>query len=347
MMKVNLIRRLIELGFNEIQFRIGHRTIAKKDVEWEESDVKELSLDEWKDLKDQVLSAAAGKVLNQQGAYRGIANVVGRRMLFTIIENDLGMKAYFRIIPDRKVIPSIQFQSYFESLRGSSGIHLICGRNRSVKSQLLSDLVEQMKVDSPQLSGVHADASSLEFLTTDTVVHLGAESKKYSATHAIYDGLHHVIVDLNESSNIKKWIEFCEGGNWVAMTIASHSLENALDQIYAETSAEPLLWKRFCQQIKTAIQLHPVENKDHVVFEAMVVNAEMKNRLTAQFPNGGFVQMGLDELKEKSPQLNGAFMGLNQSLVQALIKRQVDVSTAFKMTNDPEQLDQMLKKMGL
>lgn len=346
-MKVNLIKRLVEQGFNEIQFRIGHRTIGKKVREWEEADGSELSLDEWKDLKDLVLTVPDNKRLDQFGMFRGIVHVQGRKMLFTIIENDAGMKAYFKIVPDRKVIPSIQFQSYFESLRGPSGLHLIGGRDRSVKSQLLGDLIEQKKTDSPQICGVHADSSSLEFLSTDTVVHLGPDSSSLSSTHAMYDGLDHIFVDLNDVSNIKKWIEFCEAGNWVAMTVAAHSLENALDQVYARTAEEPMLWKRFCQQVKTTIQIYPIEGKDHIVFEALVVNAEMRNRLFSQFSNGGLAQMGLDHSLEKSPHLNGAFLGLNQSLMQALIKRQVDVSTAFKLTNDPEQLDLMLKKMGL
>ncbi len=40
-------------------------------------------------------------------------------------------------------------------------------------------------------------------------------------------------------------------------------------------------------------------------------------------------------------------LSLNQSLLQLLIRRKIDVSTAFASSRDPEDLDSMLKKVGI
>ena len=41
------------------------------------------------------------------------------------------------------------------------------------------------------------------------------------------------------------------------------------------------------------------------------------------------------------------YQSLNQSLIQKLIRRKIDVKTAFASSNDPDELDLQLKKMGL
>ena len=38
---------------------------------------------------------------------------------------------------------------------------------------------------------------------------------------------------------------------------------------------------------------------------------------------------------------------MNQSLVSLIVKRKIDVRTAFSASADPDQLDSMLKKAGI
>jgi hypothetical protein len=38
---------------------------------------------------------------------------------------------------------------------------------------------------------------------------------------------------------------------------------------------------------------------------------------------------------------------MNQSIIQKLIRRKIDVQSAFDASDDPETLDANLKKMGL
>ena len=41
------------------------------------------------------------------------------------------------------------------------------------------------------------------------------------------------------------------------------------------------------------------------------------------------------------------YQSINQSIIQNLVRRKIDIKTAFKSTPHPDDLDQQLKKMGL
>ncbi len=347
-MRTSLVKQLIESGYLEIQFRMGHKTIGKKDREWQETDRNELSLEEWKDLKDLSLTPSEIKKLDQNGFIRGISVISGHKVLFTFVENEQGMKSYIRVLKSRKVLSNIHFVSYVEGLRSSGGLHLVSGIDRSLNSQMLADLIEQKKMDSPQLCGVHADASGLEFLSSDTVVHLGGADSNFDLGHPVYDGLEQIYVDLKDVSHIQKWIEFAEAGGTVVLAVTGQSIDNAFEKIVFQVGGDRSLWKRFVSRLKSALHLLPVQGRDHFVFEALVVNSVIRNELIQKYLTSGWLSLEFSNFEEpKSNDLKNAYFSLNQSIVHALIKRTIDVPTAFRMTSDPDQLDLMLKKMGL
>ena len=41
------------------------------------------------------------------------------------------------------------------------------------------------------------------------------------------------------------------------------------------------------------------------------------------------------------------YQSLNQSIIQNLVRRQIDVKAAFASSDNPEELDETLKRMGL
>jgi hypothetical protein len=41
------------------------------------------------------------------------------------------------------------------------------------------------------------------------------------------------------------------------------------------------------------------------------------------------------------------FQSLNQSIIQALVRRRIDVKSAFSASDLPDELDAQLKRMGL
>jgi twitching motility protein PilT len=44
---------------------------------------------------------------------------------------------------------------------------------------------------------------------------------------------------------------------------------------------------------------------------------------------------------------NSGLISLNQSLLQNLIRRKIDIKSAFEVSQDPDGLDHLLKKVGI
>jgi twitching motility protein PilT len=55
---------------------------------------------------------------------------------------------------------------------------------------------------------------------------------------------------------------------------------------------------------------------------------------------------GVEHLLVNSAE-NSGILTLNQSLLQHLIRRRIDLKTAFENSRHPDNLDQLLKKVGI
>ena len=346
-MKSDLVQRLIQKNYIELQFRLGHKVLGKKSKDWEEIDHKEMNLSEWEDLKDLCLNKNEKINLETSGFAKGISNLSTAKIIFSFMEWKENFKAHVVISRDIKINQHLQNLTFWESVRKPAGLHLVAGKSKSGKSQFLAELIDDIKRDSPQMCATHADISPLRMISNDTLMHFGTESLSWSKSHPIYDGVDRLFVDMNDLVELEKWIEFAEQGRWVVLTLNAGDIQNALEQVYSRLGQKPYLWKRFCYQISSIIYLAAVPEKELALFESMTLTRKIQSALAENF-NGNSVNTIFENLsKEKPAGTNAVYQNLNQSILQALLKRQLDVSLAFQHSSDPEQLDQMLKKMGL
>lgn len=354
-MKFELVQRLIQKNYVELQFRLGHKVLGKKSKDWEEIDYKEMSLSEWEDLKDLCLSKNEKINLETTGFVKGISTLNSQmssqmnsvRAIYSFMEWKENFKAHIQINRNTRVATHLQNLSYWESIRKPGGLHFVIGRGKSGKSQFLTEILEELKKDSPQMCATHADLSPLKLAVSDTLMHFGAESLSWSKSHAIYDGVDRLFVDLNDLTQLEKWIEFSEQGRWVVLTMSAGSIQNALEQIYARVNSQPFLWKRFCFQLSSMLCLSGVVEKELTLFESLILVRKFQTELAERFSSQSMTVIAELMSTEKANVSHSLYQNLNQSILQALLKRQLDVSLAFQHSNDPEQLDQMLKKMGL
>ena len=89
------------------------------------------------------------------------------------------------------------------------------------------------------------------------------------------------------------------------------------------------------QRLLPSVQGGRVAAVEFLVMTSSIRNLIRENKLHQV---AGMMQVG----QEKT-----GMVTMNQSLMSLLVRRRLDVKTAFSATADPEQLDQMLKKAGL
>ncbi len=335
----HLLHDIKNKSAQEIQFRLGHLTLIRVSNEWVQLDNNELSLSEWEDLKDLCLQSSEKITLETKGFVRGIYTNDLESWSFTFTDWKDCMKAYFTYMPRQIHATHLSFSAYWESIKARSGIHIVSGQKSAGKSIFMSQIAEDIRKHSPELIGVHSPVSNLSLLSSDSIIHLGVDSIAWDSQHPLFDGIDTFIVDLNQLQHLEKWIHFSEEGRKIFITISSSSLENALLQLRTETQSNPALWKRLCEQLMT-VSFQKCHHQQ-VVNEVVVLKHLDQKKLSHYDQD--------EPKKDLTDFIRNAELrqSLNQALIQALVRRRIDVKTAFILTNDPEDLDQNLKRMGI
>lgn len=332
-----VLNKYIQLSAKEVQFRLGFRTVIKKANEWVHVEHESLSVSEWDDLKDLCLNAEQKITLETKGQVKGIFAHQNVLWLFSFVEWRDCLKAHFSFLPSEGHEIQLQYPIYWESLKLKSGLHIVSGARGQGKTSFLKSLTGEIMKNSPELIVIHSDTSVLSSVgEDDSVVNLGLDSESWSGGHAIYDGMETVILDKNSVDNWKKWIHFAEEGRRVFITISGTSVISVLLQIWSDISHEPGLWSRFVNQLVSVVNQKVVGPKEGAVHEALVLKSNQKTKLRRAEDGIHF-----DQFNEHH------YQSYNQSITQALVRRRLDVKTAFAYSPDPDELDANLKKMGL
>jgi twitching motility protein PilT len=337
----DLLNSYLKRSAYEIQFRLGYQTLLKINHEWVESENQNLSLTEWEDLKDLCLKSDEKMTLETKGHIRGALTMASNTWFFSFVEWKENLKAHFSSVQDISALSSIQSSTYWESLNTESGLHIISGIKQSGKSTLLADILDQLKNSSQRQVVIHSDPSVLTYRSHDKTFILGAESIQWSNGHAFYDGIDTVVCDFNDVTNhinLSKWIQFAEQGKKVFLTLSANDIQTVLLQIKSATIDDSSLWFRFSKQLKTVIVQKKMKPSEGAVHELIVMKSAGLNWLN-------HLSMLSWDIKNKENEFT--YQSLNQSIVQSLIKRKIDIKAAFESTNDPSDLDEILKKMGL
>lgn len=336
----DVLNRYILQSAQEVQFRLGHKTTYKKNREWIEADTESLSLSEWEDLKDLCLRPDEKILLETKGSIRGLFSDQKNTWVFSFVEWKENLKAYFSHVSSASNINHIQNPTYLEALKSKSGLHVISGFKQSGKSTLIKELVEDLKKNSPQQIVLHSDPSLLTQKLDETVFQLGAETLSWETTHPFYDGVDVVIVDMNDILSWKKWIQFAEEGKKVFITLAANSVENVILQMKSNLSStqELPLWQRLVRQLSSVLNQKIVGVQEGSIHEILVLKNHGKETL---------IDFNLAAVTKKELESNHHYQSYNQSIIQAIVRRRFDIKTAFSISVDPDELDQMLKKMGL
>lgn len=334
----NLLNQYISHQAKEVQFRLGYRTTFKQSGEWIETDQSELSLSEWEDLKDFCLKPHEKIILETKGFIKGVFQDEKHTWVFSFAEWKENLKAHFSYIPHEIKNNNIQHSHYWESLNHRDGIHIISGARQSGKSILLGSILMDTKKNRPDQVAVHAEASYISTLSHDSIFNLGIEAVQWEPTHPFYDGIDTVVLDINEVTNWKKWLRFSEEGKRVFLTMSAQSVENTLMQIKSYFLNDSAAWYRFISQIKTILNQKMLGLSEGTVNEILVLRDSGKSDLLNHHFN---------ETIQKMFESSHFYQSYNQSIIQALVRRRIDVKTAFECTPYPEDLDQQLKKMGL
>jgi len=154
-----------------------------------------------------------------------------------------------------------------------------------------------------------------------------------------------IFENVQNQEEVRNAINLYEEGRTVIVHVSAPSLLSALHRVYglAEQSHDShLVWRLVDGLVLLVSQTRIANPHKEAAFahEIVLVSPEVKQCLWS-------AQLSAFEELMKNAHENSGVVTLNQSLLQLLIRRKIEIKTAFEVSRDPVDLDHMLKKVGL
>ena len=325
---------------HEISFILGHKILAKTADDWFELKGDAFSVSEWEDLKDLCLLPNEKIQLETKGFVTGVYQSK-HHWKFSFTEKKECFKAYLSLIqPIEQMNSGIENPYFWDMVKKDKGLFIVAGEKKQGKSTLLGEIIMNDNKDRLRLTGLHVQLNQQRWPELDSVVHLGADTLGLEVQHVLYDGIERIVVDFNEIRDWAKWINFVEQGQSILVTVSADSITSILQRLSTELTLP--LFERLIYAMNGILVQKFVGAQKVTAHEILTLRIQEKIKMTNDFnQKKSFYQMKLEEYGAD------CYQSLNQSLIQRLIRRKIDVKSAFAASSDPDQLDVQLKKLGL
>lgn len=324
----------------QVSFILNQRVLTKAGRDWVEMKGEPLTIEEWEDLKDLCLQGNEKVQLETKGFIAGVMNSDKHQWKYSFIEKKECFRAHLSLLKSREESQSfIENPLFWEAIKKEGGIFIIAGERRQGKSALLNEILIGEQTSRLSLVGVHSNVQSQDLLDVDSIVQLGADTLELDSNHILYEGVEKIAVDVNSIKNWKKWIEMAEQGQTVLICLSINSIKTFFNKLLADLDMNTNL--RFMGVLNGVIVQKLIGPARFPCHETLVIKEKQKVLLKENLLNQSFAKMDL------ASDFKDSYSSLNQSLIQRLIRRKIDVQAAFEASDDPEHLDVMLKKMGL
>ncbi len=252
-------------------------------------------------------------------------------------------------IPDIEVLGLPQVVT--EVVNYPSGLVLVTGPTGSGKSTTIAALIDKINRENrghiitleDPIEYVHPHKSSIvnqREIGVDTVSYRSALKHLLRQDPDVC-----MMGELRDLETIDAAMNMCETGHLVFATLHTNSAISTINRVVNVFPAEQqdrvrtqlamTLNAIICQRLLPSIKGGQVAAMEVLIMSPNIRNLIRENKLHQVY---GMMQVGQDK---------SGMMTLNQALVQLVLKRKIDVRSAFMNSADPEELDKLLKAAGV
>ncbi|MBK9321469.1 MAG: hypothetical protein IPM97_00680 [Bdellovibrionaceae bacterium] len=332
----------------ELMLVLGSEPRCRVHKDWTTIDSTPVLLSDWTQMLKSLLKAEQIQGLEIAGRVEGCTQMSdGFRTSYSIFQTTDCYKAHFCFEPIHVFETELSLPSVFmETVQRRQGLVILGGPAHPYKTNTLAQTLYKLNKEyafhgaifsKQAFPGIPEEKAS--FVYQSTSVSDVIEGGFFAGADIV------VIHETVTADLLSQVMDFCDEGKMVLMTIPSHSLISAFHkclELLSRRFNSHSLW-RFANHLTLAIAQHPVASlaQDTVLgFEMLLSTPQLKSSLAQD-------QMSTVEAILQSNLDNPGVLGLNQSLLQLLVRRRIDMKQAFLVTQDPDGLDQLLKKVGI
>ncbi len=337
----NILSDVISKNGHQISFVLGQKVLIKTSLDWIQFDSEPFKISDWEDLKEVCLQPNEKIQLETKGFASGFYAADEHQWKISFIERKDCFRCFMSLADaNPKAVCQVQNPLFWDLLKKDKGLFIFAGPHHSGKSTLISEILDKKQNEKVNLVGIHSDENEFQWPQMDNIVQLGSDTLDWDLNHLIYDGLENIVIDFNTVKKWDKWIELAEQGRTIYFTVTAENVQTILQQIF-ETLTPGLIF-RFLNLLNGIVVQKLVHQPQVPIYELLLIKQSDRiqfNQVVQLYRNDGFIDV--NRLSKEN------YQSFNQSIIQNLVRRQIDVKTAFAASNHPEELDEILKKMGL
>lgn len=331
----------------EFLFIVGSEPRARVATGWESIRSTPGLLTEWNLLQQSFLDAHQKAVLETTGVVQGESSFENLRMGFSFFQQDSTMKAVLDLDVDG-ARQDIQIPgSVLEGCLRQKGLVLLSGSGESGQVTSLYKILNKMGEEKSFLGVVFSPKSfpQIREEKASFLYHSGIFAHK-EEKESFLAGADVVIFDgYADEETFLEALALVERGVFVIYSMKAPSLTNALrrclgalSERYGEHGAPRLA--EVLSLVFAQYAMAGLNNERIFAHEVLLMKPQIRELIeTENLKN-------IEALMLTAPE-NSGLLTLNQSLLQHLIRRRVDLKTAFEASRDPDNLDLLLKKVGI
>jgi len=229
--------------------------------------------------------------------------------------------------------------SVTEIIKRGSGLNVICGPQRSGRSTLANLLCEKINEENEQAIAVITEDST-NYSDINCAL-FGNEMLTKGLQ--FFRGFDLIVIDSQASCSWQKAAELAEVGYRVILTLPFPGVKVAIERFSERLDSNlEIGQKRLSSilQLVVGLRLIPaVENGYHSAYELLLITNEVREALLTD--DWDKIENLMSTQGEKT-----GMRTLNQCLMNLMLKRKIDLKVGFSESPRPEELDQMLEKVG-
>lgn len=331
----------------EFLFVVGSEPRARLASGWTSLRTAPALVTEWNLLQQSFLTPQQKAVLDTTGVVQGETSFENVRIGFSFFQQDSTMKAVLDMDLDGGRQEIQLPPSLLESCLRMKGLVLLSGPGEAGQVWALHRILQKLSEEKSFVGVVFSRKTFPQIREAKAcyLYHNGdfARAEEYES---LLSGVDMVVFEgFADDESFEQALSLAERGTFVIYSMKSPSITNALRRClsvlgekYGEHAAP-----RLAETLSLASGQYPVAGlSGEKVFAHEVLLMKPQVRTLIEEEN----IKGLENLLTHSAE-NSGILTLNQSLLQHLIRRRVDLKTAFEVSRDPDNLDQLLKKVGI
>lgn len=302
---------------------------------------------EWNLLQQSLLNSHQKATLESTGFVQGETSLESIRIGFSFFQSGTTMKAVLDLDLDGSRRDVQLPPSLVDSCLHMKGLILLTGPGEAGQVWGLHRLLQKMSEEKSFLGLVFSRKPfpQIREIKSCYLYHNG-EFSNAEEKESLMMGVDMVVYDgFADDHSFEEALALAERGYFVIYSMRAPSVTNALRRCLSVLSENSRAHgaSRLAEVLTLASGQYPVEGTggDRVfAHEVLLVKPQVRSMIE------GEDMKGLEALMLNSPE-NSGIVTLNQSLLQHLIRRRLDLKKAFEVSRDPDNLDHLLKKVGI